>query len=523
MPSKEIVTRRYVVLLLQAVLLVSAARAQQYQFQHFDARQGVPSVRTMAYDPAGLLWLGTSSGLVHYDGHQFTTLDLEAPRQPVIEHLDVWDETGWVLTRSHRLYRVDRLGFVQRVPLPEPVKTAVQTQASTAVHLKATGPTLLLAVGTALWRLDEAGHWSRLLDGLDVEIRDLYAAPDGTIYLATPERIGRVTTTHLSPIQWLVTMPEGHVVFVRPRADGRLWVGTERGLYLWSPDTLEEILGPRYRCWPFADPGLRTDGGLAVEIETTQPDAAKNTRVFAPDGQLEREISTRNGLPSPIISSLTYDREGGLWVGSATGVSYLEDHHAVTFPVRTPGSEEEEAFLMLAEHPGNGALWISTYGGVFRLHEDRLSYVDTGERRRMASPLTISRTGEVFWQEYPFETQFYRWDDGQIHLEPDRGLLVAERSDGTRLFLRQHRLYREHEGRRVALHGQVRNRVDLPAAFAPDGRVWFYNGVGLDTVVGDSLASAMQGPRPAPLQAVLDRHRRGPRIFDMDTGPDGAV
>ena len=59
-----------------AYLLAAAPLfAQPVRFEHFTTEEGLPedSIRTMAQDDRGFLWIGTQAGLVRYDGYEMLT------------------------------------------------------------------------------------------------------------------------------------------------------------------------------------------------------------------------------------------------------------------------------------------------------------------------------------------------------------------------------------------------------------------------------------------------------------------
>src|SRR5687768_14938940 len=50
---------------------------QQYWLQHFTDENGLPqnSVKAIAQDKNGFMWLATEAGVVRFDGHRFITFD----------------------------------------------------------------------------------------------------------------------------------------------------------------------------------------------------------------------------------------------------------------------------------------------------------------------------------------------------------------------------------------------------------------------------------------------------------------
>ena len=57
------------------LLAATVAFSQPIRFEHFTTEEGLPedSIRTMAQDDRGFLWIGTQAGLVRYDGYEMLT------------------------------------------------------------------------------------------------------------------------------------------------------------------------------------------------------------------------------------------------------------------------------------------------------------------------------------------------------------------------------------------------------------------------------------------------------------------
>ena len=68
---------KYLITLLVLFLFTGNINAQNYTVQNFTDENGLPqnSVKSIAIDNVGYIWLATENGLVRYDGQQFTLFD----------------------------------------------------------------------------------------------------------------------------------------------------------------------------------------------------------------------------------------------------------------------------------------------------------------------------------------------------------------------------------------------------------------------------------------------------------------
>ena len=68
---------RRIILLLLFLSYINQVNGQQFSVQNYTDENGLPqnSVKSIATDNAGFIWLATENGLVRYDGHQFDLFD----------------------------------------------------------------------------------------------------------------------------------------------------------------------------------------------------------------------------------------------------------------------------------------------------------------------------------------------------------------------------------------------------------------------------------------------------------------
>ncbi len=238
---------------------VRAEPAPGWHVQRWTLEDGLPvnGLTDLAQTPDGFLWIGSSGGLVRFDGQRFQ----RAPgplAQARITRMELGDDGRlYVATVTHELF----------------------------------------SIGGG--RIITHDHWTF---GFDRRADGLWIGARGGPLRVTPERPERIADTDLP------------VVTAARDTRGRLWLGTQRGLYLEGPSGHRAVELPAGPDWPAAEP---------------------NT-----------------------VHALLPMDDGRLWVASAKGLHAIEGEHIRRFP---SGRCAEAAVTAL--HPDGEHLRLSTTCG----------------------------------------------------------------------------------------------------------------------------------------------------------------
>ncbi len=398
---------RYVLWLLLALGCASTSHAldpdkrfHHYVRQTWSIEEGLPqiSVGAIAQDGEGYIWAATQAGLARFDGVRFTNFNPENTPEltGMLTQALLTDRQGQLWIGTYKgLARYASRRFTAISPPPgEAAAVDVRDIRETADGriLVATPGGVFEVRADALVPLAGAP-----------EVRALGLLPDGdALWIGTEGGAWRLDA---SGAQLLPLDDQGHPVTVTRfvRAHGRLWAGSNRGLYVLVENRWRRYEEGGLQSLPieamFEDRDgnlwiastealLRLRAGRVVErIDGGSAAVQRATRTVFEDreGNLwlgsqwegltrlwngwTRRHSVEEGLHDPLVWSLARDPDGRLWVGGNDGLSVLDQNG---FKQVLTGAElpHPNAYTLFPERDG---LWIGTRQGLVRWHDDRLS------------------------------------------------------------------------------------------------------------------------------------------------------
>ena len=321
---------------------------QRLRFQRYGEADGLtsPSIRSLLQDRAGFLWIGTSEGLLRFDGSSFKPFPLLEDPAPaefepsVLALLEEDDRDLWLGT-SAGLALLDRRSH-----------------------------------SIAWWTVEDPVHQGEVVDVVDIE-RD--AA--GTVWAATSHGgLCRVETATPALTCWRhdpgdpSSLASDHLVDIELSRSGHLWVATAHA----GLDRCEPSTG---RCEHF-----RHDPDSATSLSSDHLNAVLEDRHgevwvgtygdgldrLDPDGRRLRHYPYHHSDPaypgSRSIKVLAEDGRGRLWIGTwGGGVNVFDrerdrflrrDHH----PDVTDSISDDRVLALALDRLGR--MWVGTYYGL---------------------------------------------------------------------------------------------------------------------------------------------------------------
>ncbi len=354
-------------------------------------------VSAMGVDPQGLVWIGTSVGLVRYDGHTFTPVALNTSDRRgagttfVRSLLAARDGRIWLGTESEGLAvytpRTDEWHVYRHAPqradslAPGVVRTIAEDL---------DGRIWVGSIGGGLQVLDPGAAGFRSFgtaQGLpDARVQQLTVDGDGTLWVGTWNGVAvlRSGAAALKRPQLAngesFGLPGQVVQAITPMADGSVWLGTQEG-DLWllprdggAPRQLDAA--------PSALGAVQAIGvvsarqvwiGRAAGIEVREADSGRLLRSLRPN------VAKPWGLAGADIRALTRDPGQVLWVGGyGSGLQRVTNLDGAVW-VRRPDEDprsvmarpDVRSLLVLRD----GSLWVGTADGGIALLDAQLRTV----------------------------------------------------------------------------------------------------------------------------------------------------
>jgi len=364
----------------------------------FTKEDGLPSgvVNVILQTQDGFLWVATDSGLVRFDGTNFTTI--EFPPQTLTEGLSRAMAEGpdgdlWAGTNKGVL-RIPKASLGQFGALPAATyKVGSHPTAVTALHVGRNG-TVWAATDGALYRL-EGDVFSAVLR--DVSISRIEEAANGNLLIVTSQGFVELAGLRIVPHPDLAKrlgIAANQFFHVMEDHSGVRWYCTSAGV-------AKEVQGSIQRLQPYgvgvAQPAFRAYEDSAGNIWLNVADglfrATANGFERVPDtharylyedregdlwlgsngqglirmkNRIVRMFTTADGLQTNTTIALLKSSDGRLWVGSRCGLSVLDGQKVHVYTEKD--GLTNTCVNALAEDSSRD-IWIGTYfGGVFRLH-----------------------------------------------------------------------------------------------------------------------------------------------------------
>ena len=389
---------------LQA-MLCCVLYAQQLPFRTYSAKDGLirNEVRTLCQDARGFLWLGTTDGLVHFDGATFVPHLFAGGLTANFINDVVIDSSGdlWIATNFKGIVRERAGAFTRYGILPgEP-----GAQENRANVLLPDGPGNLL-VGTDGGLFQCGGEkFTRLYPSeplLRKGVTALLRDAAGTLWIGTFAGLACVPRGTTREIAVLGVFHDTQVNALAADHAGNIWVGTDRGLSrlavgsagaavreslpaalrtLASMSVLSLLLDSEERFWIgtgtngvyryAANEGLSrwaAENGLSGNKVHAMLEDREHNLWFAtnagvcrlPPGHLVN-YQLSEGLGGIPVTSITADRDGHMWFGTEFGLARMDGGKFSTYSVAN-GLGSPYVLTLLTDR--NGSVWVGTADGL---------------------------------------------------------------------------------------------------------------------------------------------------------------
>lgn len=312
-----------------ALLFVSLASGQQYNFRAYTIEDGLPRSGTYSLleDQDGFLWIGIDGGGVAvFDGHKFKVFDEKdgLPSRDVRFVFQSSDGLIWMGT-TEGLVRYDFKEF----------KTYTVN------------------------------------DGLaDNYVRTIAEGSDGRLWVGTSNGLSIFDGKQFENLTRKSGLLHNRVRTIVKSSDDRMWIGTDDGIHVWGKrDSLEFSLFN----------GL-TNNTILELFEDSQKRIWAGTKYGAcviVNDRVTNCYTSSNGLISDRIRAIAEDKKGHLWLGTRNGISKFDGNHFQNYDHQN-GLNNDRIRDILVDQEGN--VWVATYfGGINKFSQNDLVYYSTKE------------------------------------------------------------------------------------------------------------------------------------------------
>jgi signal transduction histidine kinase/ligand-binding sensor domain-containing protein/ActR/RegA family two-component response regulator len=363
---------RFIFVLPAAVALLAAMclSAQHFSFDHHGLTNGLSSlsVRSLAQDQTGLLWIGTANGVFRFDGHRFQRFGTDMGVSKHSVNFVLTGPAGAVYAGTSdgvSAFYHDRFH-----PLPVAGGGAPATCIGTGCMGLLPDGRLISASARGLAVLQDGVL--RVLRGTEERIlRSVFVEPGGVVWATSMSSVYRGVLSSAGDLQLtdagsLMGLPRGEWGAPAMDGRGRLWIRSRRALY---------VLEPGAKMFERADLDFPPVGRLS----SLAVDPAGQLWVPTFSGVWQHEESggrerwvryaSTNGLPADPVSTILWDRFGTPWVGmEAHGFSRWNGFPNWRSWVSRDGLSN--GGVMSFARDGAGELWIGTKDGLNRMSAD---------------------------------------------------------------------------------------------------------------------------------------------------------
>ena len=431
--------------------------AAEVVFEHLTENNGLgnPVVSAFAEDGDGFLWVGSQSGLQRWDGYSFWTykMKLGDPKSLPDNLVNTLytDTQGqlWVGTSSGGLARYDRSNdqFLR-----------YQTNANSGARVNVRSITddgehgLWIVADGGLDHLNtETGHFIRAglaeIDGRQPQATVTLRSLDGAIWVGTdlglewsPPEKGKDPANRRFE-RFLLPSPKGASTAVSSvfcDREGRVWVGTQNGVYVLDGSNLVYTEG-RPRVARFVQAKGPAGSLLATRRILTIAETSQGEMWFGTQDQgilainpatgearqIDHNVAIPDSLSNDWVTALFYGHGSVMWVGTQKNISYVDTSAKGAFTFFGGAGTDEpftdtDVYSILSRH--DGSIWLG-------LKSNGINLLDAaGHRTGALRPRPESSSASLPEHALPMGTVpcLTEAEDGSVYLCTQRALYRTE-------------------------------------------------------------------------------------------------
>ncbi|HZE68996.1 MAG TPA: two-component regulator propeller domain-containing protein [Pyrinomonadaceae bacterium] len=402
-----------------AFALVPSLDINQYSHRAWTVREGFfkGEVGSIAQTPDGYIWLGTTFGLVRFDGVKGDNWqppqDQHLPSNQVMSLLVSRDGTLWIGT-------VNGLASFKNGKLtvyPETIAHFIF-----AIVEDPSGTVWVSALSTTLGKLCAIRNGSMSCEGEGTIGRgafNLYVDSMGTVWAGEKDGLWR----------WSPGPPRFYSLPGEPNGIQGLGEAEDGTLLVAWNGKLQKFRDGRTEAYPL--PGITEP----IQVRKIFRDHDGSLWLATYRHGILRLHSGRtdvfaqfDGLSGDSVHALFEDRESNIWVTTASGLDRFRNFAVPTLTTKQ-GLSHDVVAAVLADK--DGSLWFSTFAGLDRWRDGKIETYPLGQTRNPNDPASLfqDRSGRIWVSK----TSGFGYLEGRrfvpISGVPQRGLVLAIAQD----------------------------------------------------------------------------------------------
>lgn len=385
-------------------------------FTRYGLEQGLPdlSVRSIAIDNAGKVWVGTANGVSRMNGNRFeSAVPAGSPSFGIANFLlPLHDGTVIVGSNLNGLWLITDRGVE-----PYLANQGLSDWSFSSAFLERDGMLWLGSSSGEIFRVTRNEIRERFTPDFlkGSSINSFYMDSEGTLWIATDRGILSRRGNEFANFSETDGLPSNVVSSLYRDTEGNLWVGTERGgLAKFSrgkfvntskqdglvSDAVNAVTEDSFRSvWVATDEGVsfypstsdtyKTDAertravdGVLAKLKGTRVRQIRAEKdgslwfatysdsclfVLNPDGTT-KSINQKSGLPTNRVRFSFRTSKGNLWIGTTAGPVLFEGEKVTSFGT---GSGLQNLFILCIMEDEAGNIWLGSDGGGVSLYDGK--------------------------------------------------------------------------------------------------------------------------------------------------------
>ncbi|WP_260705140.1 ligand-binding sensor domain-containing protein [Edaphobacter flagellatus] len=372
--------------LVLTVLGSASVRATDQIQSVWQTKDGLPetNIQALAQTPDHYLWVGTTGGLLRFDGNEFTLFNHEnTPELPIDDIASLLvTRTGtlWIGTAGGGLVRHDKNGFRKFVSAKQGggfVRAMLEDKEGRLWIGALDG--LFLIDGVNMVRVDDRKVVHRL------QVFSMTIDRSGTIWIGGPS-LYSVRGGKLTEYPFHDSKAQTAIEAILATDDGQLWIGTYSGLFRapikeQSPGTFTRVSDVEG-----AIHNLKAMSQDSVWIGTV------SRGIYTYTHGVLKHLTTPSPLPSNEIFAILQDVENNIWIGTLAGLVRLSHSGLSVVPLSDASNSDVQAVYADPQGP----VWVASTH-LFRLSGGVMKRVEIPALAKVHVQTVLMDRAQTLW------------------------------------------------------------------------------------------------------------------------------